>query len=164
MSQSPRDGRCRTAVRACLLVLASGCWSGAPPTPAPTTRVSDEIEPCRGILQLAPPKSPGRFEIAEMENDEVDIDTEPLMTFEMKPRDAPCPQCTTSIGRPPFRKVAITETDRELYVQVRDIRAALASVVDLGGAALSEPFDVPNGPTIAFAQDPEENPLVLVQQ
>ena len=51
-----------------------------------------------------------------------------------------------------------------LYVQVRDIKAALASVVELGGAALSEPFDVPNGPTIAFAQDPEENPLVLVQQ
>jgi len=30
-------------------------------------------------------------------------------------------------------------------------------------AAMSEPFDVPGGPTIAFAADPEGNPLTLVQ-
>ena len=51
-----------------------------------------------------------------------------------------------------------------LYVQVLDIRASLVKVVDLGGQARSEPFDVPGGPTIAFAEDPEGNPLVLVQQ
>lgn len=51
-----------------------------------------------------------------------------------------------------------------LYVQVRDIRAALARAAELGGAALSEPFDVPGGPTIAPIIDPEGNPLVLVQQ
>ena len=28
----------------------------------------------------------------------------------------------------------------------------------------SEPFDIPDGPTLAFVADPEGNPLVLVQQ
>ena len=51
-----------------------------------------------------------------------------------------------------------------LYVQVRDIGASLARVGELGGTALSEPFDVPGGPTIALVTDPEDNPLVLVQQ
>jgi predicted enzyme related to lactoylglutathione lyase len=51
-----------------------------------------------------------------------------------------------------------------LYVQVRDIGASLARVGELGGTALSEPFDVPGGPTIALVTDPEGNPLVLVQQ
>ncbi|HET6773330.1 MAG TPA: VOC family protein [Acidimicrobiales bacterium] len=51
-----------------------------------------------------------------------------------------------------------------LYVQVRDISASLARVGELGGAVLSEPFDVPGGPTIAPITDPEGNPLVLVQQ
>jgi predicted enzyme related to lactoylglutathione lyase len=37
-------------------------------------------------------------------------------------------------------------------------------VGELGGAVLSEPFDVPGGPTIAPVTDPEGNPLVLVQQ
>lgn len=51
-----------------------------------------------------------------------------------------------------------------LYVQVRDIRASLARAGELGGTVLSEPFDVPGGPTIAPITDPEGNPLVLVQQ
>lgn len=51
-----------------------------------------------------------------------------------------------------------------LYVQVLDIRASLARAVELGGLQLSEPFDVPGGPTIAFIADPEGNGLALVQQ
>lgn len=51
-----------------------------------------------------------------------------------------------------------------LYVQVRDINTSLSRASELGGKALSEPFDVPGGPTIAFISDPEDNPLVLVQQ
>jgi uncharacterized protein len=51
-----------------------------------------------------------------------------------------------------------------LFVQVRDIRASLARVAELGGTVGSEPFDVPGGPTIAPVTDPEGNPLVLVQQ
>jgi hypothetical protein len=29
---------------------------------------------------------------------------------------------------------------------------------------VAEPFQMPNGPTLATVQDPEGNPLVLVQQ
>ena len=51
-----------------------------------------------------------------------------------------------------------------LYVQVRDIKESLERAVELGGAKVSDPFDVPGGPTIAFVTDPEGNPLTLVQQ
>ena len=51
-----------------------------------------------------------------------------------------------------------------LYVQVRDIRASLARAAELGGHVTSEPFDLPDGPTMAFIEDPEGNPLTLVQQ
>lgn len=51
-----------------------------------------------------------------------------------------------------------------LFVQVGDINASLSQVSELGGTVLSEPFDVPGGPTIASISDPEGNPLVLVQQ
>jgi predicted enzyme related to lactoylglutathione lyase len=51
-----------------------------------------------------------------------------------------------------------------LYVQVRQLAESLERVVDLGGAVRAQPFDVPNGPTLAVVEDPEGNPLVLVQQ
>ena len=51
-----------------------------------------------------------------------------------------------------------------LYVQVRDLRASLTKAGDLGATILSEPFDVPGGPTLAAITDPEGNPVMLVQQ
>jgi predicted enzyme related to lactoylglutathione lyase len=51
-----------------------------------------------------------------------------------------------------------------LYVQVRDLRAALDLAVELGGSIGAEPFDVPGGPTLATIRDPEGQPVVLVQQ
>jgi len=51
-----------------------------------------------------------------------------------------------------------------LYVQVRRLGGSLGRVAELGGTVLTEPFDVPNGPTLAVVEDPEGNPLVLVQQ
>ena len=51
-----------------------------------------------------------------------------------------------------------------LFVQVRDLRASLARAVELGATLVAEPFDVPNGPTIAAITDPEGNPVALVQQ
>lgn len=51
-----------------------------------------------------------------------------------------------------------------LYVQVRDIRASLSLAAELGATVKSEPFDLPGGPTMAFIEDPEGNPLTLVQQ
>jgi uncharacterized protein len=51
-----------------------------------------------------------------------------------------------------------------LYIQVRDIDESLERVPLLGGTVVSQPFDVPGGPTIATIEDPEGNTLVLVQQ
>jgi len=51
-----------------------------------------------------------------------------------------------------------------LYVQVGDIRATLARAVELGGKHVMDPIDLPNGPTLAAIEDPEGNPLTLVQQ
>ncbi len=51
-----------------------------------------------------------------------------------------------------------------LYVQVRDLRASLAKAEQLGGTIVSQPVDLPTGPTIAGITDPEGNRVVLVQQ
>ena len=51
-----------------------------------------------------------------------------------------------------------------LYVQVRDLRASLAKARDLGATVIVEPFDIPNGPTLAGITDPEGNAVMLVQQ
>lgn len=51
-----------------------------------------------------------------------------------------------------------------LYVQVRDLAAALTQAQSLGAAVTMQPFDVPGGPTLAAITDPEDNPVVLVQQ
>jgi predicted enzyme related to lactoylglutathione lyase len=51
-----------------------------------------------------------------------------------------------------------------LYIQVRDLRASLERAAALGGAVLSQPRDLPNGPTIAAISDPEGNRVTLVQQ
>jgi uncharacterized protein len=61
----------------------------------------------------------------------------------------------------------IRQSDRSrvnLFVQVLDLAASLERVTELGGAVTTGPFDVPGGPTLAFVEDPEGNPLGLVQQ
>lgn len=51
-----------------------------------------------------------------------------------------------------------------LFVQVADLRASLRRAEELGGVVLQQPFDVPNGPTVARIADPEGNHIGLVQQ
>lgn len=51
-----------------------------------------------------------------------------------------------------------------LYVQVLDLRATLDKAAARGGSIVLEPFDVPNGPTIARIADPEGTQVGLVQQ
>jgi len=51
-----------------------------------------------------------------------------------------------------------------LYIQVLDLRSSMERAKELGGAVTQEPFDVPNGPTIAGIADPEGNAIMLVQQ
>ena len=82
--------------------------------------------------------------------------------------DGPLMNIGAGIGGPePGPAGHIQQGDRPgvtLYVQVRDIRASIERAVELGGTKVSDPFDVPGGPTIAFVKDPEDNPLTLVQQ
>ena len=77
-------------------------------------------------------------------------------------------QIAAGVGGPePGPAGHIRASDRSgvhLYVQVRDLRASLSRAGELGGTVVSEPFDVPGGPTIAAIADPEGNPVVLVQQ
>ncbi len=51
-----------------------------------------------------------------------------------------------------------------LYVQVRDLASSLERATELGATVVVEPFDLPEGPTIAAITDPEGNPVGLVQQ
>ena len=51
-----------------------------------------------------------------------------------------------------------------IYVQVRDLRTSLERAEQLGGKKTADPFDVPNGPTIAQIADPEGNLVGLIQQ
>jgi len=82
--------------------------------------------------------------------------------------DGPIMQIAPGLGAPDSGPAGhLRQSDRSgvtLYVQVRDIRASLAKTADLGGEIVSEPFDIPGGPTLAFVKDPEGNPLTLVQQ
>ena len=51
-----------------------------------------------------------------------------------------------------------------LDIQVLDLKASMAKAESLGGAIIAQPFDVPNGPTVARIADPEGNHIGLVQQ
>jgi len=51
-----------------------------------------------------------------------------------------------------------------IFVQVADLQESLGKAVSLGGQRIQEPFDVPNGPTVAQIADPEGNIIGLVQQ
>jgi uncharacterized protein len=51
-----------------------------------------------------------------------------------------------------------------IYVQVRDLTTSLRLAAQLGGQAVTEPFDAPGGPTLALIRDPEGNDVMLVQQ
>jgi predicted enzyme related to lactoylglutathione lyase len=51
-----------------------------------------------------------------------------------------------------------------IYVQVADLKDSLARAETLGGAAVTQPFDVPGGPTVAQIRDPEGNLVGLVQE
>jgi uncharacterized protein len=49
------------------------------------------------------------------------------------------------------------------YVQVDDPAVALEKIKSLGGSTVSEPMDVPDGPTIAHFADPEGHVIGLVK-
>ena len=51
-----------------------------------------------------------------------------------------------------------------IYVQVVDLNETLAKAEEMGGKAVLQPMDVPDGPTIAVFEDPEGNTIGLVKQ
>ncbi len=57
-------------------------------------------------------------------------------------------------GSPPYVTV---------YVEVADAAAALAKAESLGGKAITQPMQVPNGPMIAMFADPSGVTIGLVQ-
>src|SRR3984957_9800038 len=75
--------------------------------------------------------------------------------------DGPIMQIPAGLGGPePGPQGHIRRGDRpavSLYVQARELRAALTQAVDLGGRLVAEPFDIPDGPTLAAVDDPEGN-------
>lgn len=82
--------------------------------------------------------------------------------------DGPIMWIEAGVGGPepgPAGHIRQGETSRvTLYIQVRDLASSLDQAVELGGTALTEPFGVPDGPTMAGIADPEGNPVMLVQQ
>lgn len=82
--------------------------------------------------------------------------------------DGPIMNIPSGLGGPePGPAGHMRQSDRSrisLYIQVRDLAESLERVPALGGSVVSQPFDVPGGPTIAAIEDPEGNPLTLVQQ
>src|SRR5438093_9343066 len=81
--------------------------------------------------------------------------------------DGPIMQIPAGLGGPePGPAGHVRQGDRSgvsLYVQVRDLRASLTRATELGGTALSEPFDIPGGPTLPLISAPERNPRMPVQ-
>jgi hypothetical protein len=89
--------------------------------------------------------------------------------FNWEVSDGPVPMISAGIGGPEpdglTGHILPSDTARTvLYVQVRELRASMEHAVELGGTIVAEPFDVPNGPTVARIADPEGNHIALVQQ
>ena len=61
----------------------------------------------------------------------------------------------------------LAEGDRapavSLFIQVANLADSLTKAEELGGRAVMQPFDVPNGPTIAQIEDPVGNLIGLIQ-
>ncbi len=80
----------------------------------------------------------------------------------------PMPQISPGLGGPepgPAGHIRAGEHPAvTLYVQVRELWSSLERAVELGGAVVMEPFDLPDGPTVAAIVDPEGNTVGLVQQ
>lgn len=61
--------------------------------------------------------------------------------------------------------MSTSDTSRiAIVIQVADLRDSLVHAEELGGRVVLQPFDVPNGPTVARIADPEGNLVGLVQQ
>jgi predicted enzyme related to lactoylglutathione lyase len=82
--------------------------------------------------------------------------------------DGPIMNIPAGIGGPePGPAGHLQPSDRggvALYIQVRDLKSSVDKASQLGGKVALQPFDVPDGPTMAGITDPEGNFVMLVQQ
>lgn len=105
------------------------------------------------------------FEIEAVDAERIKAFYAALFSWEIG--EGPIAQVAAGLGGPePGPAGHIRETGQSrvnLYIQVRDLRESLDRAVELGGAVVAEPFDVPDGPTMAAITDPEGNPVALVQ-
>ena len=89
--------------------------------------------------------------------------------FNWEVGDGPLMSIPAGVGGPPPEALSgnifqSEHTGISLYVQVLDLAESLDRAKKLGGDVLSQPLQVPNGPTVAAITDPEGNRLELVQQ
>ncbi len=82
--------------------------------------------------------------------------------------DGPIMSIQAGLGGPepgPAGHIRASEVSRvSLYIQVRDLAETMERVTANGGTVRSEPFQFPGTPTMASIEDPEMNPLMLIQQ
>ena len=82
--------------------------------------------------------------------------------------EGPIAQVPAGLGGPePGPGGHLIQGDRPgfaLYVQVRDLAESSAAAVALGAKVTLERLDIPGGVSLAMLEDPEGNPLALVQQ
>ena len=112
------------------------------------------------------PRPVVHFEIAARDPDAIRSFYAELFNWEIG--DGPIMRIVPGVGGPePGPGGHIRQSDKSgvsLYVQVRDLAGSLRRAVELGGAVITEPFDVPGGPTLVFIADPEGTGVALVQQ
>ena len=92
-----------------------------------------------------------------------------MFDWDITKSDTGLPVLTIPPGKgPPEEGVSGTMMQAErsalsFFVQVANLAESLKKAEELGGKAVLQPFDVPNGPTIAQIEDPEGNLIPLVQ-
>ena len=86
----------------------------------------------------------------------------------LEQQEAKCKECAADVKHTEalvdLANAQLEQARLNVTIAKKDLDDSLARVPDLGGTVVSPPFDVPGGPTIAAIDDPEGNPLVLVQQ
>lgn len=109
--------------------------------------------------------------IVHWEIEAIDPDRQRLFyeqVFGWKISDGPIMLIEPGLGGPepgPAGHIRESSMSRvSLYIQVRDLAETLERVSANGGTVRSEPFDIPGAPTMAMIEDPEMNPLMLIQQ
>lgn len=82
--------------------------------------------------------------------------------------DGPIMQIPPGVGGPEPGPAGHIRASRRagvtLYVQVRDLDSSLSKAAELGATVVNDRIQVPEGATLAAIEDPEGNPLMLVQQ